>query len=144
MVQGQRVGHCGEDGHGGHGHDSDCAAYIENASGPSWNFRGWEKKQNSVGDSEENADFRWTKLCKRETEDSESVGRQIGFDGKQQKCDQQAHSDAPIDVARGGEAAHKKERAEGVDHVVDVKSVARALTISEPGQGAVEAISKPI
>src|ERR1700688_2071052 len=143
-IEAYRVGRRGEDGHGGHGHDGDYAAYIEKTMRPSGNSRGREKKQRGVGDDQENADFGWTKLCKRQTEDSESVGREIGFDGKQQKCDQQAHGYAPIDITRGGEAAHKKECAEGVDHVVDVESVAWALAISYAGQGAVEAVAKPI
>jgi hypothetical protein len=43
-IQAYCVGHCGEDGHGGHGYNGDCAADIEKAMRPSWDVGGGEEE----------------------------------------------------------------------------------------------------
>ena len=42
------------------------------------------------------------------------------------------------------EAAHERDRAEDVRHVIDVEAVARTLVMAHAGQGSVEAVAKPV
>ena len=47
-------------------------------------------------------------------------------------------------VSRKGQAAHQRERAEAVDHVVDVKPVTGTLALANAGKCAIQRISQPV
>src|SRR5580658_6812595 len=47
-------------------------------------------------------------------------------------------------IAGESETSHHRDGADGIDHVIDVKTVARALLLADACQRAVEAVAKPI
>ena len=47
-------------------------------------------------------------------------------------------------VSGQGQAAHQRESAEAIDHVVDIKSVARTQLLPHPRQRSIERVSQPV
>ena len=143
-IESAGVKNCGEDEHQQHSANSDNAAEIKNAPGEPRNFCIGAKPEREISQSKQDTNFRGAKLSEGQSKDAKGVGREIAFDGEEQKGDEHSGGDAPIDIAGNGEAAHKEDGADRIDHVIDVEAVARALAIAEARDGAVEAVAEPI
>src|SRR5207237_292100 len=56
-----------------------------------------------------------------QTKYSDRVGREVDFDGKQKVRNDQGQCDGSRHIAGKAQAANKKDRAEGIDNVIDVE-----------------------
>jgi len=101
-------------------------------------------QQSEVAEDEQDADLGGTEDALRELEAGQGVGGEVAFARQKQKGDEHGDGDGPVREARAAEAAHQRDGAEDVDHVIDVEAVARTLVAPDAGESAVHAVAEPI
>src|SRR5437870_10707912 len=102
------------------------------------------KEQGDISSRQENSYLRRPKTPERNLKLAKCMSCEIRLNGKQQKNQQQTNCDVRMHVAGNGQAAHQRQRAEAIDHVVNVESVARPLPLPHASQRAIQAIAEPV
>src|SRR5712671_1878584 len=76
--------------------------------------------------------------------DADGVCRKVDLNAQHEIDDEECHGDCPTHVAGGGDSAEEDGHAESVDNVVEVEAVSGTQAVADTGEGAVEAVAKPI
>jgi len=147
LVESAGVSEAGGDEHDEHDEGGNDAGEIEEAVAVVGEVDVGELRmeiESEIGDGEEDADFSGAKTSVGHVEDAEGVGGEVGLDGEQEEGDEKGGSGGPCHVGGGGQTGGEEECAEGVDEVVDVEAVTRALLIADACESAVEAVAEPV
>ena len=135
----------GDEGHDGHSEDGDRAAEIEKKKVATGDFHVFVLcSEGDIADDQQDANFGWSKKAVRNVELTERIGGEEAFYRQNVKAEQHGDGDGPMHETRQPETGDEGERAEDVDDVVNVKAVARALLIADPGKGAIEGVAEPV
>src|SRR6202021_152137 len=100
--------------------------------------------QRHISECQQYPDFRWPKFCERELKNSQSIRRKVYLDRQHQEDDEHPEGDPPVDKAGNRQTSHQKESAEGIDHVVDIKTVPGPLPVAKARQRSIQAVAKPV
>src|SRR5579872_952245 len=133
-----------DDDHQCHASEADGTADVEETIGRAEEMNHRLPEEGEVADREQDAKLSWSEAPEGDAEFSERVRREVRLDGEHQERDEEANGDCGMHVSREREAAHERESAEAIDHVVDIESVARAQSLADAGECAVERVAEPV
>src|SRR5262249_43353096 len=127
-----------------HSNNADNSADIEEAELVTNDVRYRLPEHGHVPDRQQDAKLGGAHLEVGDLEVAKCVAGQADFDQHYQVDLHQPHGDPGGHVARQRESAQKEHGADGIDHVIDVETVARALAVAKAGQRAVHAVTEPV
>src|ERR1022692_548606 len=84
------------------------------------------------------------KVPQRKVKHAKRISRQIRLDREQQKRNQQPNRNRRMHISRECQPAHHRYSADGINDVVDIKSVTRSLLLSHASQGTVQTVAEPV
>src|SRR5712692_2497328 len=128
--------------HRGHGDDADGAAEIEELVMLVQN--GLHMEQGEVSGDQEEAKLGRAKTPKGHAEFVQRVSREIGLDREQEEENEQGGGYQRAHVSGEREAYHERDGTDAVENVVHVKTVAGTLLLADAGEGAIQAVAKPV
>src|SRR3984893_17886206 len=133
-----------DDDHDGHPCGRDDASKVKQTPGKDRKGCFRVKPPRNISERQQNPNFGTPEFCERKPKDSQRVRGKIAFDREQQKSNQHAQRNLPIDITRSAKPANQEKASERINHVIDIKAVTRTLLLSHACQSAVEAVTEPI
>src|SRR5207248_7856687 len=130
--------------HSSHSRKRYRASDVKQKEGPATDLRIRFRKCHRVSQRKQDSNLCRTKKAVRQMKASNRVRCQVALDRENIKTHQHSGRDWPMHITRTPEPGHERQRAEGVRNVIDVKSVAWTLLVTDSGQCSIETVPQPV
>src|SRR5438034_6192611 len=145
MVESPGIAHNGDDERETKTRDSNNASNVEKQEGPQLaqaNPRTVQEAERA--DRQDDAHSRRPNAQAGQAEHSVDTGRQKDLRRDDEIRRKNAESYERAHIPRQGQTAEQENKSHHVENMIDIVAVARALLVSDPGHGAVQAVPEPV